>query len=79
MGRGTNGIRPATQGSIAVDFYFQGVRCRERVKLPPTKANQKYVENLKAQILAEIARGTFDYAKYFPESKRARPLATSSV
>lgn len=75
MGRGTNGIRPATQGSIAIDFYFQGVRCRERVKLPPTKANQKYVENLKAQILAEIARGTFDYARYFPDSKRARSLA----
>ncbi|SEO77138.1 integrase [Luteibacter sp. UNC138MFCol5.1] len=75
MGGRANGVRPATQSSIAIDFYYQGVRCRERIRLPPTKANQRYVENLKAQILAEIARGTFDYAKYFPDSNRARTMA----
>jgi integrase len=75
MGRRQNGVRAATQSSIAIDFYYQGVRCRERVKLAPTKANQKFVENLKAQILTEIARGTFDYGKYFPDSTRARSLA----
>jgi integrase len=51
------------------------VRCRERLKLPPTAANQKFASNLKAQILAEIARGTFDYAKFFPSSMRARSLS----
>ncbi|WP_426287475.1 Arm DNA-binding domain-containing protein [Luteibacter sp. E-22] len=75
MGRRTNGVRPATASSIGIDFYYQGVRCRERIKLAPTKANQKFVENLKAQILSEIARGTFDYAKYFPDSPRAKSLA----
>lgn len=75
MGGRTSGVRPATSSSIAIDFYYQGVRCRERVRLPPTKANQKFVENLKAQILAEIGRGTFDYGKYFPDSTRARSLA----
>jgi len=71
MGGRQNGVRSATQSSTAIDFYYQGVRCRERIKLAPTKANQKYVENLKAQILTEIARGTFDYGKYFPDSTRA--------
>jgi Site-specific recombinase XerD len=75
MGGRANGVRAATKSSIAIDFYYMGVRCRERVPLPPTKANQKYVENLKAQILAEIVRGTFDYAQYFPNSKRARTMA----
>ncbi|MGC1549968.1 MAG: DUF3596 domain-containing protein [Rhodanobacter sp.] len=61
--------------SILIDFYYRGVRCQERLKLPPTAANQKFAANLRAQILGEIGRGTFDYAKYFPNSKKARMLA----
>lgn len=75
MGGRTNGVRPATASSIGIDFSYQGVRCRERIKLAPTKANQKFVQNLKATILDEIARGTFDYAEYFPDSSRAKTLA----
>lgn len=69
------GVRSVSPVSIQIDFYFRGVRCKERLKLPPTQANQKYAANLKAQILVDIARGTFDYAKYFPNSKKARMLS----
>ena len=63
--------------SLAVDFYYRGVRCRERLKLPPTAANKRFVANLRAEVLCEIARGTFEYAKFFPNSKRARLLSTT--
>ena len=75
MGRRPTGVRAATQRSIEIDFYYKGARCRERLKLPPTTANMKFAGNLKAQVEAEIARGTFDYAKFFPDSKRAVTLS----
>lgn len=74
-GASAQGVRAATQRSITIDFYYRGVRCRERIKLAPTPANQKFAANLRAQILAEIARGTFDYATFFPDSPRARTLS----
>lgn len=74
-GASAEGVRPATSRSITVDFYYRNVRCRERLKLAPTPANIKFASNLRAQIQAEIARGTFDYAAHFPDSKRARLLS----
>lgn len=82
MGRGRNtgraatpGIRSESTASILIDFYYRGVRCKERLKLAPTAANQKFAANLRSQILLDIGRGTFDYARYFPNSKRASLLA----
>ncbi|MFE3968989.1 Arm DNA-binding domain-containing protein [Stenotrophomonas sp. YIM B13575] len=69
------GVRPATQSSIAIDFYYRGKRCRERIKLPPTARNLRYCENLLGQIKVEIEKGTFDYATHFPGSKRAVQVA----
>lgn len=57
--------------SIRLHFTYQGIRCRETLKLPPTKANLQYAVNLRGAILRDIARNTFDYANYFPESARA--------
>jgi len=51
------------------------VRCKERLKLPATSANLKFAANLRSQILTEIARGTFDYARHFPHSKKALMFA----
>jgi integrase len=68
-------VRSVSATSILVDFYYRGVRCKERQKLPPTTANQKFAANLRAQIQVEIARGTFDYAKHFPNSKRSLMLS----
>lgn len=75
-GRGTGGVRPATDTSIEVDFYYRGERCRERIKLPPTQRNIRWAENLLGQIRIEIAKGTFDYAAHFPSSKRARKFTS---
>lgn len=67
MGRG---VAAASKTSIELTFYYKNIRCRERLKLTPTKSNIKYVEKLKAKIEIEIEQGVFDYQKYFPESKK---------
>lgn len=74
MGRGP-GVRAASRTSIQIDFVYRGVRCRERIALAPTDANKKYVKRLKAAIDHEIATNTFDYAKHFPSSPRARKFS----
>lgn len=69
MDRG-QGVNPRGK-SIQIDFYYLGVRCRETLKLEPTKQNLKYAERLKATIQHEIAIGTFVYSNHFPQSKNA--------
>lgn len=70
------GVRTVSASSIEIDWYFQGARCRERLKLDPRKPeNLKYARNLLGEIRAQIARNTFDYAATFPNSKRARRMA----
>ena len=69
------GIRARSQVSIVIDFYYRSVRCREQLKLPPTSANRKFAANLRAEIQVAIARGTFDYARYFPNSRRAEMMS----
>jgi integrase len=64
--------------SIQIDFYLDGKRCRETLKLPPTKANLLHAANTKAAIQRDIALGKFRYADYFPDSKRARQGSRSS-
>ena len=70
MGR-TQGINPRGN-SIQIDFYYLGKRCRETLKLEPTKANLTFAQRFKASILHEIAIGTFTYSKHFPNSKNVR-------
>ncbi|MEW8028733.1 MAG: site-specific integrase [Candidatus Thiodiazotropha endolucinida] len=70
MGRG-NGVRPASNSTIEIDFYYHGVRCKERLKLKPTPANLKRAERHRAAVLDAIERGTFDYSVTFPNSPRA--------
>lgn len=66
--------------SIAIDFRYQGQRCRETLKgLPPTKANIKFAERKRSAILLEIAQGTFDYARHFPNSRRAQVFSTRTA
>lgn len=80
MGRGP-GIRAAGDSAIQIDFKYRGVRCRERIRLEPNKANLKFAANLKARIEHEIATGVFDYSKHFPDSRRIKlfsPTADST-
>lgn len=71
MGRGP-GVRWVGPDSLQIDFRWRGRRCRERLRLAQTKENERFAKRLKAVIEHEIATGTFDYAKHFPKSKRAR-------
>ncbi|HOY69705.1 MAG TPA: site-specific integrase [Methylotenera sp.] len=64
------GINPRGK-SIQIDFYYLGKRCRETLKLEPTKRNLTFAKRLKSTIQHEIAIGTFDYSKHFPESNNA--------
>jgi integrase len=59
-------------GSIRIVFYWRNRRCRETLKLEPSKANLTYAARLRGEILRKIELGTFDYAEYFPDSDLAR-------
>jgi len=65
-----NGVKAASKSSIEISFTYRGIRCRERVRLPPTPQNLKKVENHRAAIMDAIYRQTFDYEATFPESKK---------
>lgn len=71
-------MRATGAKSIQIDFRYQGVRCRERLRLAPTPANLKYAARLKAAIEHEIATNTFDYTRHFPDSGRAKLLRHGS-
>ena len=70
--RGVNVREWGTGQSIRIVFRYRGVLCRETLKIEPTKANLKYAERLRGEIINAIGLGTFNYADYFPTSKRAR-------
>ncbi len=60
----------ARRGKLFFDFSYLGTRCREYTKLNDTPANKKRVESIMDRIEAEKLLGTFEYVKYFPNSKR---------
>lgn len=64
-------------GHLYFDFFCQEIRCREYTKLKKTKRNVQMMEKMMAQIDAEITLGTFDYAKYFPNSKMLEKIKLS--
>jgi integrase len=72
------GIRVRSSRGIEIDFYYLGQRCREVIKIQPTKANFLFAKNKRASILHEIGIGTFNYASHFPDSRRAATLGKSS-
>lgn len=57
--------------SIRIGFMWNGQWCRETLRLPPTPANEKHAKRLVKSINDAIRSGTFDYAEFFPDSKRA--------
>lgn len=72
QGSNQEGVRASSGSSIEIDFYYQGTRCRERLKLEPTPANLKKAARHRAAIISSIDAGTFDYQVTFPRSKNAR-------
>jgi integrase len=61
------------------DFRYKGQRCREYTKLTGSPANQKRTKQILDRIEAEITLDTFDYARYFPKSKRVAACQNHSL
>ena len=59
------GVRARSPRSIEIDFYYLGQRCREVIKIPPTKPNLLHARRKRETIL---------YAVHFPDSRRAATL-----
>ena len=58
---------------IEIQFQYKGVQCREILKgFNPTEQSLRYADNLKCEIELKITINNFNYADYFPNSKRAR-------
>ena len=58
-------------GLLFIDFYVNGVRCREQTALPDTKQNRKRLEKVVSKIEESVCLGTFNYRDFFPMSKNA--------
>lgn len=68
--------RPET-GTLYLDFFYRGKRCREQTALPDTAENRRKVQALLNRVEKEIKQGTFDYALTFPGSPRAAAFASA--
>lgn len=64
-----------------ITFYLHGIKCRESVKLTLTRKNLNHVIGKRAAIIHEIAIGSFDYTKHFPNSnsKFAKMFANANA
>jgi len=78
MDRGQTGVRPRAN-SIVLDFTYQGIRCRETLKIKPTRTTIKEASRKREAILYEIAMGNFDYGKHFPNSKNALKFSKNTA
>lgn len=58
--------------TIWLDFSYKSVRCRESLRIRPTKPNIKYAERLLGEIENRITTNTFHYSDYFPNSKKCQ-------
>lgn len=58
----------AHSNMLFFDFRYRGVRCREYTLLHDTQTNRRNMEKVLARIESEIKLGTFEYARFFPNS-----------
>lgn len=65
-------VRVRPSGYLYFDFYYQGVRCKEYTELKNTPENLALMNDAMTRIDSEIRLGTFEYARYFPDSKFAK-------
>ncbi|CAM7074549.1 MULTISPECIES: Arm DNA-binding domain-containing protein [Klebsiella pneumoniae complex] len=65
-------IRHHKNGStLVITFTYKGILCRESLsRMEPNARGIKYAERLLGEIQSQIAGGTFEYAKFFPNSKK---------
>lgn len=63
-------VRPET-GTLYLDFFYRGVRCREQTALTDTSESRKKVQSLLNRVQKDMAQGAFEYAAVFLGSPRA--------
>lgn len=83
MGRKGYGIE-MRDASIRITFQLDGIEYRERITidgkpLAPTVANKKVAERMARDIRDDIRLGLFTWAKWFPDSPRAKAAATDEA
>lgn len=76
--------RRRESGMLMLDFRYRGQRCREQTLLPDTPTNRGRLQAMAKRIERAINEGTFSYADFFPDSRRAltesaRPGAAAST
>ena len=59
MGRKHKGVI-ARGDSIQISFMYQGERCRETLRIPPTRGNLELAARKRAAAMYAIEMGTFD-------------------
>jgi integrase len=64
---------------LFIDFRIHGERYREQTALKDTAGNRKKLQLLLDKLESEIAAGTFDYAKFFPNSRNAVRYAVAAT
>ena len=69
------GICPASESSIEIEFLFEGRRIVERLRMKPNPANLQRAARQRAEIMARIARGEFDYEATFGDRRKETPRA----
>lgn len=58
------------RGTLRVSFQVAKERCRESLNLPDTPGNRAKAAALRREIERRLNLGTFEYAEFFPNSKR---------
>ncbi len=69
--RGVTIRQHKTGSTLVITFTYKGVLCREPLSRMEVNARGvKYAERLLGEIKNQIIDGTFEYAKYFPNSQK---------
>ena len=66
-------------GCLFLDFRYRGARCREQTTLADTPANRRTLEGFANRIKRDIAKGSFDYGSFFPDSPKAAQFGSLST
>lgn len=73
------GVKLATQSSVQIEFLYEGIRCRERIKFNPATTQLdvvlKKTEEHRKAIIEQIDKGVFDYEAVFPGSKNLKKFS----
>jgi integrase len=62
-------------GHLYIDFRWRGVRCQEATRLADTADHRAKIRRDVRQIDGEIAAGSFEYHRWFPEGRKAAVFA----